>query len=275
MPFITLNNAKIYYEDSAPNNNSLPVAQRKPVMMFAHGLLWSTHLYDKQVAHFSDQYRCIAFDFRGQGKSEATKSGYDMDTLASDAIALLEALDIDQCHFVGLSMGGYVAQRVALERPDLLSSLILLETGARAESDEKRAEYKKLIKAIRIIGIKLISKKIMSIMFGRTFINDKSRKQEFKTWVTYLKQNDKKSAIKATRGVLERAEVLSRLNEIKLPALVVVGDEDVATPYEEAQLMHFAIKGSKLAVLQGAGHSSPVEAPEQLNKVLETFLALS
>lgn len=274
MPMITVNNANLYYEDSAPEQSNLPKEQQKPVMMFAHGLLWSTHLYDYQVEHFKDKYRCIAFDFRGQGKSQATKSGYDMDTLADDAIAILQSLNVDKCHFVGLSMGGYVAQRVALKRPDLLSALILLETGARAESDEKRAEYETLIKAIRIIGIKLISKKIMSIMFGRTFLNDKSRKKEFKTWVNYLKQNNKKSAIKATLGVLERSEVLSQLNQINLPTLIVVGDEDIATPYEEASLMHFAIKGSKLAVLKGAGHSSPVEDPEQLNEVIDTYLEL-
>jgi len=244
------------------------------VLLFAHGLLWGTHLYDKQVEHFKSSYRCIAFDFRGQGKSEVTKSGYDMDSLAEDAIALLDALEISKCHLVGLSMGGYVAQRVALKRPDLLHSLILLDTGAEAENPEKKADYKKMLRAIHWLGMKRISKKVMPIMFGETFLNDKSRKQEYKTWLEHLRQNNKKGAMRATAGVIERDGVLSRLPDINLPTLIVVGDEDKPTPYEEAQKMHFAIKGSKLAVIKQAGHSTPVEQPERLNQVMSTFLKL-
>lgn len=274
MPTLSINGAQIYYEDSAPNQDNLPQDQQKPVLLFAHGLLWGTHLYDKQVEHFKSSYRCIAFDFRGQGKSEVTKSGYDMDSLAEDAIALLEALEISKCHLVGLSMGGYVAQRVALKRPDLLHSLILLDTGAEAENPEKKADYKKMLRAIHWLGIKRISKKVMPIMFGETFLNDKSRKQEYKTWLEHLRKNNKKGAMRATAGVIERDGVLSRLPDINLPTLIVVGDEDKPTPYEEAQKMHFAIKGSKLAVIKQAGHSTPVEQPQRLNQVMSTFLKL-
>ncbi|WP_201615991.1 alpha/beta fold hydrolase [Psychrobacter urativorans] len=132
MPHIQINNAKIYYEDSAPDDT------QKPVMVFAHGLLWSTRMYDMQVAHFQDNYRCIVFDFRGQGQSQITKDGYDMDTLTEDTIALLNGLNIDKCHFVGLSMGGFMAQRIAIKHPELLLSLILLETSADPE-DPKTA----------------------------------------------------------------------------------------------------------------------------------------
>lgn len=274
MPTLSINGAQIYYEDSAPNQDNLPQDQQKPVLLFAHGLLWGTHLYDKQVEHFKPNYRCIAFDFRGQGKSEVTKSGYDMDSLAEDAIALLEALEISKCHLVGLSMGGYVAQRVALKRPDLLHSLILLDTGAEAENPEKKADYKKMLRAIHWLGMKRISKKVMPIMFGETFLNDKSRKQEYKTWLEHLRQNNKKGSMRATAGVIERDRVLSRLPDINLPTLIVVGDEDKPTPYEEAQKMHFAIKGSKLAVIKQAGHSTPVEQPERLNQVMSTFLKI-
>lgn len=274
MPTLSINGAQIYYEDSAPNQDNLPQDQQKPVLLFAHGLLWGTHLYDKQVEHFKSSYRCIAFDFRGQGKSEVTKSGYDMDSLAEDAIALLDALEISKCHLVGLSMGGYVAQRVALKRPDLLHSLILLDTGAEAENPEKKADYKKMLRAIHWLGMKRISKKVMPIMFGETFLNDKSRKQEYKTWLEHLRQNNKKGAMRATAGVIERDGVLSRLPDINLPTLIVVGDEDKPTPYEEAQKMHFAIKGSKLAVIKQAGHSTPVEQPERLNQVMSTFLKI-
>ncbi len=274
MPIITINAANIYYEDSSPNDANLPKNLQKPVLLFAHGLLWSTQLYDKQVAHFKKDYRCIAFDFRGQGQSQVTKAGYDMDTLAEDAIALLEALNIKQCHFIGLSMGGFVAQRVALKRPDLLQSLILLDTSADAEDKDKVAKYKMFIKAAAWIGINRLSKKVMPIMFGHTFLNDKSRKAEYKIWLARLKSNHKQGARRATLGVIERDEVYSQLGSIKTPTLIMVGDEDVSTPYPKAQRLHFAIEGSKLAVIQGAGHSSTIEAPEQVNQTIECFLTM-
>jgi len=274
MPYITLNNAHIYYEDSAPNESRFEPQYRKPVMLFAHGLLWGTPLFDKQVAYFQSKYRCIAFDFRGQGQSEVTKDGYDMDSLADDAIALLEALDIDKCHFIGLSMGGFVGQRVAIRRPDLLKSLILLETSADAEDPKKAVSYNKLMRAISWLGIRRVSKKVMPIMFGKTFLSDRTRREEYQLWLSHLNSNSKKGAIHATRGVIQREEVLSKLGDITTPTLILVGDEDVATPYDKAQRIHFAIQGSKLAVIQRAGHTSTVEEPEQVNHNIEWFLSL-
>ena len=259
------NSVSLYYEDSSPTSD-------KPVMLFAHGLLWSTRLYDKQVAYFKDRYRCIAFDFRGQGQSQVTESGYDMDTLAEDTVALLDALEIDRCHFVGLSMGGFIGQRLAIKYPQRLSSLILLETSADAEDPANIPKYTKLIGAIKWLGVKRLGKKIMPILFGQSFLTDKSRKAEYKQWLGYLNQNDRIGAVRATKGVIERQGTYDKLSLIKTPTLIIVGDEDVATPYKKAQRLHFAVAGSKLAVIKGAGHTSTVEAPEQVNDVIEQFL---
>ncbi len=266
MPHIEINDANIYYEDSAPND------PQKPVMVFAHGLLWSTRMYDKQVAHFQDEYRCIAFDFRGQGQTQITKSGYDMDTLADDTMALLDALNIDKCHFVGLSMGGFIGQRIAIKRPELLSSLILMETSADPEDPKSAPQYRKLITAIRWLGMKRVSKKVMPIMFSNSFLTDKSRKSECKEWLEKIQSNHKVGITKATMGVIERQGVYDQLGSITTPTLIVVGDEDVATPYKKSERMHFAIAGSKLAVIKGAGHTSTVEEPEQVNTVISKFL---
>ncbi len=266
MPHIQINNANIYYEDSAPNDQS------KPIMVFAHGLLWSTRMYDKQVAHFQDEYRCIAFDFRGQGHSQITKSGYDMETLTEDAIALLEALNIDSCHFVGLSMGGFIGQRLAISRPELLSSLILLETSSDPEDPKSAPQYRKLITAIRWLGMKRVSKKVMPIMFGSSFLADKTRRSECKDWLAQIQGNHKVGVSKATMGVIERKGTYEQLGSITTPTLIVVGDEDAATPYAKSERMHFAIKGSKLAVIERAGHTATVEEPEQVNTVMSNFL---
>ncbi|TXD98325.1 alpha/beta fold hydrolase [Psychrobacter frigidicola] len=266
MPHIQINDANIYYEDSAPEDTG------KPVMVFAHGLLWSTQMYDKQVAHFQDKYRCIAFDFRGQGQSQITKSGYDMDTLTEDTIALLTALNIDQCHFVGLSMGGFVAQRIAINHPERLLSLILLATSADPEDPKMVPEYRKLLTAIRWLGMKRVSKKVLPIMFGKRFLHDKTRREACLQGLAQLQGNHKVGVTKATMGVIERKGIYEQLSDITAPTLIIVGDEDAATPYPQSERMHFAIKGSKLAVFKGAGHTPTIEEPEQVNTVISHFL---
>src|SRR5262245_2092320 len=99
MPKVPVNGAKLYYEETG---------QGPETVVFAHGLLWSGRMYDAQVAALKDRYRCITFDFRGHGRSEVTRSGYDMDTLTEDAAALIATLGATPCHFVGLSLGGFV-----------------------------------------------------------------------------------------------------------------------------------------------------------------------
>ena len=266
MPVINVNNVDIYYEDSAPDD------KQKPVMVFAHGLLWNTRMYDKQVEYFKSGCRCITFDFRGQGQSEISKSGYDMETLTEDTLALLDALKIDKCHFLGLSMGGFVAQRIALKRPELLLSLTLLETSADPEDPKNVPQYRKLMKAIRWLGMKRVSQKVMPIMFGSSFLANKARRSECKEWLALMQDNHKTGVIKATLGVIERSGTYEQLGDINTPTLIVVGDEDAATPYVKSERMHFAVAGSKLAVIKGAGHTATVEEPEQINRVMSQFL---
>lgn len=267
MPQVELNDASIYYEDSAPNDNS------KPVIVFAHGLLWNLKMFDSQVAALSDQFRCIAFDFRGQGRSQITKDGYDMDNLTRDVVALLDVLNIKRCHFLGLSMGGFVGLRLAIDFPDRLNSLMLLNTTADPEEAIKAAQYAKFLASLRWLGIRRTSKKVMPIMFGNAFLTDKSRKNECKAWQERMQDNHKTGVTRATIGVIERGGVFEKLYKIKTPTLIVAGTDDKATPYIKSERLHFGIACSKLAVIARAGHSSTIEEPEQVNSVIQKFLS--
>src|SRR5258708_37201312 len=112
MPRLQVDGADLHYQE----------AGRGPALVFAHGLLWSSSMFRFQIAALRDRYRCIAFDFRGQGQSEVTRKGYDMDTLARDAAQLIEKLGAAPAHFVGLSMGGFIGMRLAARRGGVLSS---------------------------------------------------------------------------------------------------------------------------------------------------------
>ncbi len=263
MPHLQVNDANIHYED---------VGRGPETIVFSHGLLWSGHMFHNQVAAFKDRYRCVTFDHRGQGQSEVTSAGYDMDTLYRDAAALIEALDCVPCHFVGLSMGGFIGLRLAIRRPDLLKSLILLESSAEPEPQENIPRYRLLNFVARWIGLRPVAGRVMPIMFGEKFLNDSSRSDLKREWQERLIANDRLGITRATTGVISRQGVTDHLDKISTPTLIVVGDQDVATVPAKSKQMHERIADSEMVVIPGAGHTSTVEEPAAVNDAVLAFL---
>lgn len=264
MPLITVNDATLYYEEHGTGPNTV---------VFAHGLLWSGRMFDAQIDALKGRYRCITFDFRGQGRSAVTPGGYDMDTLTEDAVALIQALDAKPCHFVGLSMGGFIGMRLAARYPESVRSLVLLDTSADPEPADNVPRYRLLNRIARWGGLRLVAAQIMPIMFGETFLHDPNRAEERVYWKQQLLANDRVGISRAVRGVIERAGVSDELDQITGPTLILVGDEDVATVPSKSERMHARISQSQLVIIPGAGHSSTIEQPEAVNAAIEKFLA--
>ena len=264
MPSIRVNGAWLYYEEHGSGAETV---------VFAHGLLWSGRMFDAQVLALRDRYRCITYDLRGQGQSEVTADGYDMDTLADDAAALIQALGAAPCHFVGLSMGGFIGMRLALRRPNLLRSLVLMETSPYPEPPESARKYRMMGRIARWISMRLVADRVMKIMFGWTFLEDPFRKEERREWRARLLANHRVGIQRALRGVTDREGVYQELDGIRLPTLVVVGDQDVAATPETAERIAARIPGARLVVIPCAGHSSSIEEPEAVNQELLEFLA--
>jgi 3-oxoadipate enol-lactonase len=264
MPKLRVNGAEIYYED---------VGTGPQTIVFAHGLLWSCRLFDAQVAALKDRYRCVSFDFRGQGQTEVTKDGYDMDTLYEDAAALIKALELAPCHFAGLSMGGFIGMRLAARRPELLRSLLLMETSADPEPAENIPRYRQLARVARYLGLGPAAGRVMWVMFGRTFMTDPARAAERKLWQRRMASNDRKGILRALNGVIERKPIYDELGRVALPTLILVGNEDVATVPAKAQRIHEAIAGSRLVTIPHAGHTASVEQPQPVNTAIAEFLA--
>src|SRR5262249_48302064 len=107
MPMLPVPGAELYYEDSGAGVKTI---------VFSHGLLWSSRMYDAQVTHLRERYRCVAYDHRGQGRSTVGAARFDMETVYQDGVMLIERLGLAPCHFVGLSMGGFVGIRLAAKR---------------------------------------------------------------------------------------------------------------------------------------------------------------
>ena len=264
MPLLSVNGTTLYYEDSGGPGD---------VVLFSHGLLFSSAMFEAQVRALVPRYRCIAYDHRGQGRS-ADPGGrrHDIEDVTLDAVSLIHRLAVAPCHFVGLSMGGFVGMRLAARHPELLRSLTLLETSADPEPEQNVPRYRLLAFVARWFGLRAVTGRVMPILFSRTFLADSTRAAEREWWRARIASN-RRSIVRAVYGVIERRGVAEELAKVRVPTLVIVGEEDVATAPAKAERIHALIAGSRLVRIAAAGHSSCIEQPEQVNRAIGDFLA--
>src|SRR3954447_19919739 len=166
MPTLEVDGTTIGYEDTGPPAG----APDAPTIVFGHGLLFSGWMFRSQVEALSPRYRCVTVDWRGQGASVGTGGGdYEMDSLYADAVALLNHLRVGPVHYVGLSMGGFVGQRIGARRGELLRTLTLLDTSPDREQLRAAIEDIAMAAIYRAGGIGLLRGAVAKIMFGPTF----------------------------------------------------------------------------------------------------------
>jgi pimeloyl-ACP methyl ester carboxylesterase len=263
MPRLCVNGTELHYEDSGGTG---------PAVAFSHGLLFDTRLFEAQVAALRGRYRCVAWDHRGQGRSaDDPRGAIDIETVTADAAALIETLDLAPVHFVGLSMGGFVGLRLAARRPELLRSLVLMDTSADPEPRANVPRYRLLNFVARFLGLGVVASRVLPILFARSFLSDRANSARVAEQRRRLVAN-RRSIWRAVNGVIERAGVAHELGRIRLPTLVMVGDEDVATVPAKAEALRDGIAGATLLRIPRAGHSAPVENPEAVTAALRGFL---
>ena len=251
-----VNGAELYVEDTGGAS---------PAIVFSHGLLWSTKMWRFQVEALRDRFRCIAYDHRGQGRSEVTSAGYDMDTLTLDAAALIEKLGVQPVHFVGLSMGGFVGMRLGARRPELLKTLTLVETAPDTEPWYNVPKYKAMSALSSVVGIRPFVPTVMKIMFGRTFLHDPAKsalREEMKSQLLGINVPGMRRALD---GVIFRKPFRET---VRVPTTVISGEEDAAVKPARSRKLLEMIPNVKWVSLPGAGHTSSIEQPEALTGAL-------
>jgi len=261
MPLVTVNRASLYYEESGAG---VPI-------VFSHGLLWSGRMYEPQVAALRASHRCITYDHRGQGQSPVSREPYDMERLYEDAVALIEHLGATPCHFVGLSMGGFVGLRVAARRPELLRSLTIIESAADTEPRLNIPKYRAMAFFARYFGYRLLLRPIMKVMFGSRFLADRARRAEREALEQWLLALDIQGTQAALESVISRRGVEDELARIRLPTLVLHGESDRAIVPPRARRTAAKIPGAKLVLIPHAGHTSTLEEPAAITRELIAF----
>ena len=268
MPIAHVNGADVHYTDTgAPVDR--PDA---PVVVFGHGLLFSGWMFSHQVEALMGEYRCVTVDWRSQGQSPAARDGHDMDTLTLDLVALLDELRLGAVHYVGLSMGGFVGMRLAARHPHRLLSLTLIDTSAGPEPPAGVRQDKLLANVYRLVGIGPLRKPVQQIMFSPASLANPAIEARIDEWIGWLKKVDRAGMRRAVYGVAERLPVADEIGGIRARTLVVVGADDVPTPPDRAKEIAAGISGARLEVVPDCGHSSTVEQPEILTKLIREHL---
>jgi pimeloyl-ACP methyl ester carboxylesterase len=243
---------------------------RGPALVFLHGFPLDRRIWEAQVAALSDQCRVIAPDLRGFGRS-GRSDPFTIESLADDIHLFLGQLGARPCVLAGLSMGGYVALAYAKKYAKDLRGLILVDTKADADTPQAKEGRQKMIELARTQGASAVADQMMPKMLGPG--TQQSRPEVVKTLRRIMEDCNPQTIEYALAAMRDRPDRSGDLASIKVPALVVVGDADAITPPDVAEKMAQAIPGAKLEVIRGAGHMSPMEQPEQVNRVMERFLA--
>jgi 3-oxoadipate enol-lactonase len=243
-------------------------------VLFLHGFLFDGRQYDAQVQALRETFRCVTVDFRGQGRSAPARGGYQVEQQVADVLAVLRRLDLAPVHLVGLSMGGFVALRLAAREPGLLRSLTLLNTSAAAHPRGKVPRQLALAAVARVAGLSLpfVLAGVEEEMYGDTFRTDPARAGEREVWRRRWAAADRRSLVRTLLGFMVRPDVRAELADITAPTLIIAGGADVSLPPHHSRELHDLIAGSRYVQPAGVGHSSPVEAPEEVTRILRSFL---
>jgi 3-oxoadipate enol-lactonase len=239
-----------------------------PIVTLAHSLAADLTMWDPTLPALVDRYRVLRYDVRGHGGSAATPGPYSVDLLAADAQALLAALGIARTHWVGLSLGGMIGQALALRAPAVLASLVLCDTASITPPELRRA-WDQRIAMVEAGGGQGRLDEVVARWFTPAFIA--ARPDVMGRTLAMIARTTPRGFAGAAAAIRD-LDLTARLREIRLPTLLVVGEQDEATPIAASRLIQGHIEDAELIVLKSAAHLSNIEQPEAFNLALSTFL---
>lgn len=239
-----------------------------PLVTMSHSLACNLHMWDDQMAVLRKKFRVLRFDTRGHGQSDAPAGEYTLEQLADDAKGLLDALKIKQTHWVGLSMGGMIAQAFALKHPGVLQSVVLADTTSRRPPDAAKMWGDRIATA-KEKGMGALVDSTLARWFTEPYRN--SRKDVMERIAKDIRGTPVNGFVGCCHAI-SKVDYLDRLKEIRIPALVMVGEHDHGTPPEAARAIQQNLPGSELKIIPSAAHLSSIEQSKIFNDAMVGFL---
>lgn len=243
---------------------------KKPII-FIHGFPYDHTMWDKQIDELKSYYYCVAYDIRGLGESPIGDGQYTMESFVDDLEAVIDYLGLKKPVLCGLSMGGYIALRAVERNESNYSGLILCDTRSSADTDEGKIKRAENIKKINTLGVKQFVNDFVPHCFSVKSITD-SNDEYTKVLNKSLNSNaiGVKGCLLAMAG---RTDTTSYLSQIRIPTLLLCGEDDHLTPPDVMELMAEQIPNSQFEIVPNAGHMSPIENASFVNSKIKKFLS--
>jgi 3-oxoadipate enol-lactonase len=249
-------------------NCQLSGAEQAPLLVLSHSLASSGIMWEQQMQALVAGYRVLRYDTRGHGGSDAPAGPYTLDELGDDVVAMLDVLDIERVHWVGLSMGGMIGQNLALRYPERLSSLVLCDTTSRIP-EEARSMWDDRIAVAEKNGMEPLCGETMERWFTPPFLEEngpelKSIREQFLGTPT--------SGYVGCCQAIRELDYTERLAGLTLPVQLIVGADDPSAPPEASRTIQRMVSGASLTVIDNGSHLCNVEQPAAFNRALLGFL---
>ena len=233
-------------------------------IVFANSLGTDLRLWDALLPLLPAGLRLIRWDKRGHGRSDVPEAPYAMGTLVGDAEAVMDALEVRDACFVGLSIGGMIAQGLAVKRPDLVARLVLSNTAAKIGSPQL---WDDRIATVRRAGLEPMADGILERWFGRDF----RAGPDLAVWRERLIETPVEGYLGCCAAI-RGTDFYTPTSGLRLPALAIAGSQDGSTPPDLVRETADLIPGCRFEIIPRAGHLPPIEAPEAFARLLTGFL---
>lgn len=264
MPTINGNGIELYYE----------VHGKGEPLLLIMGLGHNSLSWEKSLPALSNQFQVIIFDNRGTGRSSRPESDYSMEQMADDAISVLDAVNVESAHIYGVSMGGMIAQRLALNYPNRVKSLILgcTSPGGTHQVQPEASVMMNLLSRASIPTTPLeAARASLPIIFSQDFIS--THQDSITEYINTLIQipTPPHGFMHQLQAILQH-NTYEELENLSIPTLIIHGDADRLVPLPNGKLLAESIKGAELFIVPGAGHLYMMEAEKMVDEKVIDFI---
>jgi 3-oxoadipate enol-lactonase len=258
MAFVEKNGDKIHYALSGAANAS--------VIALSNSLGANFSMWDSQAVELEKKFRVLRYDTRGHGQSSVSPGPYSIEQLGRDVLTLLGALNIQRANFCGLSMGGMIGMWLGLNAPARIEKLVLCNTGAKIGSEKG---WNSRIDAVRKDGLQAVASAVIERWFTPEF-----RARAPRVWESALRMLEGAPPLgyAACCEAIRDYDARDKISAISLPAMVIAGSKDSATPPADGRFIADQIRGARYVEL-AAAHLSNIEAAKRFTAELTHFLS--
>ena len=237
-------------------------------MVFVHGFPMDRRIWVKQLAGFSDKHRVLTIDLKGFGKSRSTEA-FTIDSMADDLVAFIHAVAAGPCLLAGLSMGGYVALSVAIRHAEVLRGLVMVSSKSQADTPQGKEGRQKMVELAEQQGSKAVADQMLPRVLGDLTLRDRPELvQELRN---IMEQCSPRTIANATLAMRDRVDRTGDLPSLRMPVLVVLGENDHLIPLADGQQMARTCRRGAFISIPNTGHMAPMEDPTLVNKAIAEF----